>query len=63
MQAYKIGYQSYPVDLKGRAWILSESFQIARIESQLIEPIPEIQLIGQQQIVDLRSSSFSQEKC
>jgi tetratricopeptide (TPR) repeat protein len=52
MQAYKIGYQSYPVDLKGRAWILSESFQIARIESQLIEPVPDIQLLGQQQIVD-----------
>jgi tetratricopeptide (TPR) repeat protein len=52
IQQYKIGDKVYPVDLRGRAWVLSDSFQIARIESELIRPVKDIQLLRQQQIVD-----------
>jgi tetratricopeptide (TPR) repeat protein len=37
---------SYPVALKGRAWILADSFQIARLETNLIAPVPQIKLIA-----------------
>ena len=37
---------SYPVALKGRAWILADSFQIARLETDLIAPVPQIRLVA-----------------
>jgi hypothetical protein len=38
--------------LKGRAWITADKFQIVRIEAELINPLPEIQLRSEQQIVE-----------
>ena len=48
MRAYRLGMDgpSYPVALKGRAWILADSFQIARLETDLIAPVPEIKLVA-----------------
>src|SRR2546429_3729382 len=37
---------SYPVALKGRAWILRDSFDIARLETDLIAPVPQIKLVA-----------------
>ena len=34
----------YPFALKGRAWIDAGTFQVARLESELISPLPEIQV-------------------
>jgi hypothetical protein len=52
MHGYRVGNQSYPVDLKGRAWITPEKFQIVRIEADMIRPMPEIQLVSEHQIVE-----------
>jgi len=43
---YRIGAQgpSYPVDLKGRAWIAADSYQVVRLETQMIAPVPQIRL-------------------
>lgn len=48
MRAYRLGVDgpSYPVALRGRAWILADSFQVARLETDLIAPIPEIKLFA-----------------
>lgn len=35
-----VGTQSFPIKLKGRAWITANSFQIVRIESELSSAIP-----------------------
>jgi len=35
-----VGGQTYPIDLKGRAWITADSFEIVRIESELIKGLP-----------------------
>ena len=37
---YKVGQQKYPMKLKGRAWITASNFQIVRIESDLVGPLP-----------------------
>jgi tetratricopeptide (TPR) repeat protein len=37
---YKIAKQTYPMKLKGRAWIAADNFQIVRIESDLVNPLP-----------------------
>ena len=35
-----VGGQIYPINLKGRAWITADNFQIVRIESELMNRIP-----------------------
>jgi len=48
MRAYRLGMDgpSHPVALKGRAWILADSFQVARLETDLITTVPEIKLLA-----------------
>lgn len=49
IRAYRIGENgpSYPVGLKGRAWIAADSYQVLRLETNLIAPLPEIRLAGE----------------
>jgi tetratricopeptide (TPR) repeat protein len=49
---YNVGGQIYSLRLKGRAWITADKFEIVRIESELIAPIPQIQLRCEQQVVE-----------
>jgi hypothetical protein len=51
IKAYKIGSAMYPLGLKGRAWISADSYQIVRIESELVTPMPEIQLLTDHETV------------
>jgi len=52
MHSYQAGTEILAVDLKGVAWIAADTFQIMRIEADLIKPIPEIQLLGEHQAVE-----------
>ena len=52
MHSYKVGEQSHAVNLKGRAWIAADKFQIVRIETEMISPMPEIQLLAEHHIVE-----------
>ncbi len=46
IRTYRVGLQgpSYPVNLKGRAWIAADTYQIVRLETQMIAPVSQIQL-------------------
>lgn len=48
IKRYRIGAQgpSYPVALKGRAWISADSYQIVSLETDLVAPVPEIRLVA-----------------
>lgn len=52
IQDYRVGGEIYSLRLKGRAWITADKFQIVRIESELISPLPQIQLRSEQQVVE-----------
>ncbi len=52
MHAYKVGNELHTVDLKGRAWITADRFQIVRIEADMVRPMPEIKLLNEHQAVD-----------
>jgi tetratricopeptide (TPR) repeat protein len=52
MHSYKVGNQIHPVKLKGRAWITADKFQIVRIEAEMVNPMPEIQLLSEHQVVE-----------
>jgi tetratricopeptide (TPR) repeat protein len=44
IRAYVIAGNYHPVALKGRAWIDAGTFQVVRLESELVRPVPEIHL-------------------
>jgi len=46
IKRYRVGADgpSYPVALKGRVWISADTYQILRLESDMVAPIPEIKL-------------------
>jgi tetratricopeptide (TPR) repeat protein len=59
---YIVNGQPYPIALKGRAWIAADSFHIVRLETELLEPIPEIQLQMEHEIVEYSPVQFSKAK-
>jgi len=61
MHSYKVGELVYPVDLKGRAWITADKFQIVRIESELLRPMPEIKLLSERQLVEYGPIQFEKK--
>jgi hypothetical protein len=44
MRQYTLGGSSYSVPLKGRAWIDAATYQLLRLDSELVKPIKEIGL-------------------
>jgi tetratricopeptide (TPR) repeat protein len=60
-QEYKIAGHSYPVSLKGRAWISADTFHIVHLESDLMSPMPEIQLLSEHLDVDYAPVLFQKK--
>jgi tetratricopeptide (TPR) repeat protein len=54
IRAYKFGENgtSYGVALRGRAWIAADSYQIVRMETDLVAKLPEIKLLADHTLVD-----------
>jgi hypothetical protein len=50
---------SYDIRLRGRAWILNGSFQVARLETDLADSVPEIRLRLNHIDVEYRPVAFS----
>jgi hypothetical protein len=54
--------RTYPSILKGRAWISASSYQVLRVETDLVKPVPEIHLDLQHMTIDYAPVSFAQGK-
>jgi len=50
--------KSYPVAFKGRAWIAADGFQIVRLETDLLAPVPEIRLVADYAAVEYGPVNF-----
>jgi hypothetical protein len=61
-QEYVVNHRVFPVSVKGRAWIAADSFQIVRLESDLVRPIPQILLFSQHWSVDYGPVHFPKQK-
>jgi tetratricopeptide (TPR) repeat protein len=61
IRRYRIGAEgpSYPVALKGRAWISADNYQIVRLESDLIAPLPQIRLVADHTAIEYGPVKFS----
>jgi tetratricopeptide (TPR) repeat protein len=64
IREYKLGMdgQSYPVAMKGRAWIAADTFQITRLETDLIAPIPQIRLAADHTAIEYAPVQFKNRK-
>lgn len=62
IHSYKVGEMIYPVNLKGRAWITADKFQIVHMESELVKSMPKIQLLSEHQVVDYGPVQFQKKK-
>jgi tetratricopeptide (TPR) repeat protein len=49
---------AHPAALKGRAWIAADSFQILRLETDLIAPLPQIRLLADHSSVEYGPVNF-----
>ena len=58
MQAYLLGDVAYPVGLKGRAWITADRFQVVRIESDMVKPMPQIELMAEHMVTEYAPVPF-----
>lgn len=61
MHSYKVGEQIHSVKLKGRAWITADKFQILRIEAEMVNPMPEIHLLSEHQVVEYGPVPFAKK--
>jgi len=51
LHGYRLGDNAYAVGLKGRAWISADTFQIVRLETDLVKPYPEIRLAAEHTLI------------
>ena len=60
IQSYRIGWNgpSYPVGLRGRAWISADTYQIQRLETDLVAPAPQIRLVADHTIIEYGAVHF-----
>jgi hypothetical protein len=58
MRNYRVNGRSFPVHLKGRAWIDGENFQILAMEADMMRPIPEIRLARDHQLIEYGPVEF-----
>ncbi len=56
------GQKGYPMRLRGRAWISVESFQVVHLETDLLEPIPAVQLRREHVSIDYQLVPFPKHK-
>ncbi|MFZ0286630.1 MAG: tetratricopeptide repeat protein [Terriglobales bacterium] len=62
IQDYVVGTHTYPIRLKGRAWVTADKFQIVRIESELISPLKGIGFLAEHQIAEYGPVYFEKKK-
>jgi tetratricopeptide (TPR) repeat protein len=61
IKRYRIGADgpSYAVALKGRAWISADNYQIVRLETDLVSPVPQIRLIADHANIEYGPVNFN----
>jgi hypothetical protein len=60
IKTYQFGINgpSYSVALKGRAWISADSYQIVTMETDLVAPMPQIQLLAEHNVIEYGPVKF-----
>jgi tetratricopeptide (TPR) repeat protein len=59
LRSYRVNALSFPVALRGRAWVAADSFQIVSLETDIVSPIPQIQLKAEHISVEYMPVKFT----
>jgi hypothetical protein len=62
MRVYRVSGMSFPVHLKGRAWIDAENSQILAMEADMVRTVPEIRLLRDHQMIEYGPVQFQKAK-
>jgi hypothetical protein len=62
MSGFRVKNEMFPVLLRGTAWIDAGSYQIVHLETELLEPIPQVKLYSEQQALDYGPVQFKDSK-
>jgi hypothetical protein len=62
LRAFVIQNYSFPLKLKGRAWIAADSYQVLHMETDLLEPVPPIHLRSEHLRIDYGPVSFPKRR-
>lgn len=57
---YVVDNRSYDVAIEGRAWIATGSFQLLRMESDVLNPIPKIRLTEEHEVIVYKPVTFKE---
>jgi Tfp pilus assembly protein PilF len=61
MREYSVGKNVYSVGLRGRAWISADTFQVVSIETDLVNPLPQIRLAAEHISIDYEPVQFKKK--
>ena len=59
IRGYEIGGVYYPLPLRGRAWIATDSFQVVGLETDIVAPIPAIRLKAEHAFIQYAPVKFT----
>jgi len=60
--AFRVNDTTYRVKLKGLAWIAADNYEVVRLETDLMEPIKQIDLKTEHMIIDYAPVNFPKHK-
>jgi Flp pilus assembly protein TadD len=58
LREYTVAKQVFPVALRGRAWIATDSYQVVSLETDIVAPIPQIRLKAEHISIDYAPVKF-----
>jgi tetratricopeptide (TPR) repeat protein len=58
LREYSVAKQVFPVALRGRAWIATDSYQVVSLETDIVAPIPQIKLKAEHISIDYAPVKF-----
>jgi tetratricopeptide (TPR) repeat protein len=64
LRSYRVNSRSFSISLRGRAWISTNNFQVVSLETDLVSPVPQIQLRAEHiavEYVPVKFTSHHQE--
>jgi tetratricopeptide (TPR) repeat protein len=59
LRSYRVNTMSYPISLRGRAWISADTFQVESLQTDLVSPVPRIQLRAEHVAVEYMPVQFT----
>ncbi len=62
LKTFHDGPNSYPLPLKGRAWISESGGEVMHLETDLVKPVAEIKLEREHLVIDYEAVSFPKRK-